>query len=340
MADMTSIYRTRSSLGGVSHRNERGWERCSTAPLFPPQKDASVRARGSRASTSSGVRRGRSKNLDPLSNLDSIAAIQVTMQRNKLIRKSMGKTERGKSKAAIKHEELQQKLDAEAAAKAAEAARLAALPPLEFDPIVHGGVLPQLPAHAPSTFMEERPESRSEDFNGAARWRREVERPEREYLTAGTARRQFFESYAAHQMDMLEQPQLEDPQFAELSARRRQQRVDFIEDNFTARHRFMEECLQRKVGPMPVLLQFNSNPNAEELEEAGGVVVDLSNYRLGDHLAAALAESLRVCPDPVAKLLLPNNLLQGLPSEFQAMAETIKKVAQRGGHDRRRCGPL
>ena len=37
---MTSIYRTRSSLGGVSHRNERGWERCSTAPLFPPQKDA------------------------------------------------------------------------------------------------------------------------------------------------------------------------------------------------------------------------------------------------------------------------------------------------------------
>ena len=176
-----------------------------------------------------------------------------------------------------------------------------------------------------------RPASHSEDYNGAARWRAGEERPEPEYEGPATARREFFDSYAAHVGDMAEHHQMVDPRFAELSARTRKKRVDFVEDNFTARHRFMEECIQRKTTPNPVLLSATQPLVVDD--PAKGKAIDLTNYRLGDNLAAALAESLRLSPDPVAALLLANNLMQGLPSEFQVMTEDIRKMAERGMPD-------
>ena len=263
--------------------------------------------------------------LNPLQNLDALGAMQVAMQRNKLVRMSMGISERGVSKVALLRAEKQKAVDDAAAAKKAELARLRALPPLEFHTVRDGGLLPDLAADASRTYMEAgRPASRTEDYDGAARWRPGAVRPEPEFEGPATARREFFNSYAAHQADMAEHHHMVDPRFVEPSARTRKKRVDFVEENFTARHRFMEECIQRKTAPHPVLLSCRSSNGRE---------IDLTNYRLGDNLAAALAESLRLSPDPVVALLLANNLMHGLPSEFQVMAEDIKKAAERGSPD-------
>jgi hypothetical protein len=75
-------------------------------------------------------------------------------------------------------------------------------------------------------------------------------------------------------------------------------------------------CLQRKVGPLPVLLA-PQNRRGSESSPADGVI-DLGGCRLGDNMVAALAEALRMREEPLSAMLLRDNQLHGLPGALQS----------------------
>ena len=351
-ANVSDVFNSKRQLNGVQHRNIRNHERCSTAPghLFEGSFDSSDFAEAQRRASRRGNRRARSLTPGALSksyggaaeSLARLEGMELAMQRNKLVRLSMGMDERGVSSISKRREE-----QAEQDKREREAARAAAIAAVEarerewsnYQP----PVLPELPVRdfprAAATGVvdgdlgwgrfqsKEHAASRAEDFTNDE-----------------AGRRAFFDIVGSHNDDMI------DPRFDKQSGRRRLERAQFVEENFTPRHRFIEECLQRKVGPLPVLLlntgyarstggsgdgaAEGSGADAQPFEVkasdsgtefasggtagGGGAVVDLRNYRLGDNVAAALAEALRMKDNNhIASLLLANNMLHGLPGELQ-----------------------
>ena len=361
-ANVSDVFNSKRQLEGVPHTNVRNYERCSTAPghLFQESFDSSEFAQVERRRASRRASR-RARSLTPgllretdgevVESLTRLDGMELAMQRNKLLRKAMGVQERGVSSIAKLREQTaeDEKLAREAACAAAVAAREAREREwAAYKPAVLPGIpvrdFPRTPATGVvdgdlgwGRYMhpqKERPASRAEDF----------------YANDQAARRRFFDSFGAHVDDMI------DPRFDMKSGRRRLERAQFVEDNFTARRRFIEECLQRKVGPLPVLLAeapagpdrapdraaaaaaaegappgsdgHRSDSATEHGSGGEGVTIDLTNYRLGDNVTAALAEVLRMREDNhIRALLLANNMIHGLPGELQG-----------GDPDPSRCG--
>jgi hypothetical protein len=347
---MGDIFTSKLRLDGVPHRNATNFERCSTAPALGPQLsfDSSLRASRERRRRrrSQERHRHRASTAAPpgvgqrVAELQRVEVMELAMRRNQLMRRSMGMPERGYSSVARREAEEARCREAELE----EGRRLAAerKKALNLDsgytpikPLPELGQLsapqPRVPGKpdgdlgwgrcVPAKVLAdggERPPSRAQDFEGT-----------------DTARRHFFETYANHREEMI------DPRFElqpELSGRWRRDRVTYVEEHYTARHRFMEECQHRKANPLPVLLAPQSRPapppdsgggggvSGGDGEPGGdrsprgvhGGVVDLTNYRLGDNLAGALVEALRLRPGPVTALLLADNSVCGLPGELQS----------------------
>ena len=86
----------------------------------------------------------------------------------------------------------------------------------------------------------------------------------------------------------------------------RTKRLELMSKQGSAHHQFLEECLQRSVHPLPIMLQQDRKG-----DEKG--VMNLAHYRMGDEIAAALAAGLNKRAEhmQIETLILTDNKLTG-----------------------------
>lgn len=103
----------------------------------------------------------------------------------------------------------------------------------------------------------------------------------------------------------------------------RAKRLELMSKQGSAHHQFLEECLQRGVHPLPIMLQHKQSDRDEK-------VMDLAHYRMGDEIAAALAAGLNKRAEHVQieTLILTDNKLSG-PAE--QLPGSRKKLSKQSG---------
>ena len=97
----------------------------------------------------------------------------------------------------------------------------------------------------------------------------------------------------------------------------RAKRLELMAKQGSAHHQFLEECLQRGVHALPIMLHQNRNGGDEK-------VLDLAHYRMGDEIAAALAAGLnkRAAHMAIETLILTDNKLCGPADQLRGSRRT------------------
>ena len=97
----------------------------------------------------------------------------------------------------------------------------------------------------------------------------------------------------------------------------RAKRLELMAKQRSAHHQFLEECLQRGVHPLPIMLHQDRNGGDD-------AVLDLAHYRMGNEIAAALAAGLnkRAACMRIETLILTDNNLSGPRDQLRGSQRT------------------